>query len=160
MEPTDANFPWARCFVMAIDPGISGAVAFYIKSTDTLIVHDTPVAGGEIDCAALAELIREYGPAGCIIENVHAVHGNGITSSFNFGKSYGMARGVISACRVRTQLVAPSVWKRHYRLKADKEEARAHAILTWPGMNVFSRKKDHNRAEAALMAKYYADILT
>jgi crossover junction endodeoxyribonuclease RuvC len=144
--------------IMGIDPGVSGAIAFYDRHAKTIAAHDAPIANGEIDCDALARIIREVGPSLCIIEHVHAVSGNGVTSSFNFGKSYGMARGVVAACGVRIQLVSPSVWKRHYRLKADKEESRGLAILTWPGVNLFGRKKDHGRAEAALLAKYGADL--
>ena len=146
--------------IMGLDPGVSGAIAFYDIRTKTIIAHDVPVAAGEIDCDTLARMIRDAAPDFCIIEHVHAVSGNGVTSSFNFGKSYGMARGVVTACGVPVQLVAPSVWKRHIRHKADKEESRGLAILTWPGVNLFGRKKDHGRAEAALLAKYGADLTT
>jgi crossover junction endodeoxyribonuclease RuvC len=146
--------------IMGLDPGVSGAIAFYDCLTKSIVAHDTPVVAGEIDCDTLSRMILEAKPNVCIIEHVHAVRGNGVTSSFNFGKSYGMVRGVVACCNVPLHLVSPSVWKRHFKLKADKEESRALALMTWPGVNMFGRKKDHGRAEAALMAKYGADVRT
>lgn len=144
--------------IMGLDPGVSGAIAFYDRCAQSIVAYDVPVAAGEIDCAMLFRMVLEERPDMCVIEQVHAVKGNGVASSFNFGKSYGMARGVVASCGVPIHLVSPSVWKRHFRLKADKEESRGLAILTWPTVHLFQRKKDHGRAEAALLAKYGADL--
>jgi crossover junction endodeoxyribonuclease RuvC len=65
--------------------------------------------------------------------------------------------GVVSALGIQTHLVAPSRWKKHFRLSADKDEARGLALRLWPNSEHFSRKKDHGRAEAALIARYGAE---
>ena len=69
-----------------------------------------------------------------------------------------MVRGVIAASGVPLHLVSPAKWKRHFGLDADKEKARALALRLWPTRaDLFGRKKDHGRAEAALLARYFAE---
>jgi len=70
--------------------------------------------------------------------------------------AYGVAKGVIGAAGIRRVDVSPGKWKRHFGLSADKEAARALAISQWPKSEHFRRKKDHGRAEAALLALYGA----
>ena len=82
----------------------------------------------------------------------------GVSSTFKFGKAYGVVIGVVAALKIPVHFVAPSVWKRHFGLSADKEEARARALQYWPERaELFARKKDHGRAEAALLARYAAE---
>jgi crossover junction endodeoxyribonuclease RuvC len=146
----------AICF-MGVDPGISGAIAFYYpEHPDNVAVYDMPSIGKEVNCAELTALIRQYRPDYAVVESVHAMPKQGVSSSFNFGMSYGMARGVIAACGVPQQLVAPTKWKKFFALTADKDTSRRLAILTWPGSEHFNRKKDDGRAEAALLAVYGA----
>jgi crossover junction endodeoxyribonuclease RuvC len=86
--------------------------------------------------------------------------GQGVSSTFKFGVAYGVAQGVIASARIPVYFVSPGKWKRHFGLSADKEEARKRALHRWPGRaELFSRKKDHGRAEAALLALYGADLL-
>jgi crossover junction endodeoxyribonuclease RuvC len=91
-----------------------------------------------------------------VIEHVHAFKGQGVTSMFNFGKSYGTALGVIGALKIPTIHVSPTKWKKYFGLSANKEEGRKLAIDKWPACLHFRRKKDHGRAEAALLAVYGA----
>ncbi|GGD93517.1 hypothetical protein GCM10011390_10370 [Aureimonas endophytica] len=146
--------------IVAIDPGLSGAVAILISNRLGLIsVYDMPLAGSEVDAAALARIIGQMSPTLGIVEQVAARPGQGVSSMFRFGTSYGVARGVISAMGIPCHLVTPGKWKRHFRLSADKEEARALAVRLWPQSPHFERKKDHGRAEAALLARYAAETI-
>lgn len=143
--------------IMGLDPGVSGAVAFYFPDQRAGIsAYDVPVVGKEIDAAALYDLIINYNPDLAVLEIVHAMPKQGVSSSFNFGMSYGIAKGVIGSIKIPTINVAPTKWKRHFGLSADKEQARALAISTWPFSDHFRRKKDNGRAEAALLALYGA----
>lgn len=148
-----------RC-IMGVDPGASGAVAFYFfEFPEKIAVYDVPTVDGEIDCAALADLMKKFQPDYAVIERVGAMPKQGLSSTFKFGTAYGMARGVIAAMKTPYTLVVPGLWKRHFRLPPDKEAARALAIRLWPSSEGFRRKKDHGRAEAALIAKFGADTL-
>lgn len=148
--------------ILAIDPGLSGAVAFYFPAhPDRVSVYDMPVAGGALDCAGLAHLIRSAAPSVAIIEQVASRPGQGVSSTFKFGQAYGSAVGVVAACTIPVHLVTPSKWKKHFNLDSDKERARAMALRLWPSTSQhFARKKDHGRAEAALLARYAAEVLS
>lgn len=146
--------------IIGIDPGLSGAVAFYFPTAPNQIVaEDVPTAGAEIDAATLAQRIGQMRPTLAVIELVGAMPKQGVSSTFKFGQAFGVVRGVVSALGIPIHLVAPTVWKRHFKLSKDKEEARALALRLWPQADCFSRKKDHGRAEAALLARYGAEIL-
>lgn len=146
--------------IMGVDPGLSGAMAFYFPSHPELIAaEDVPVAGGEIDVATLAQRVRQMAPTSAMIEHVGAMPGQGVSSTFRFGVVFGAIRGVVSALGIPTCLVAPTRWKKHFRLSRDKDEARALALRLWPTSEHFSRKKDHGRAEAALLARYGAEVI-
>lgn len=147
--------------IMAVDPGLSGAIAFYFPShPERVSVEDMPVAGGDIDCVTLAGRIRQLAPDIAIVEAVHSMPRQGVSSTFKFGAGYGMVRGVIAALDVPTHLVTPAAWKKHFRLGSDKEQARALALRLFPSVGErFARKKDDGRAEAALIARYGADKL-
>ena len=141
--------------IMGVDPGVSGAVAFYFPAHPKRIaVYDMPSIGKEVNCPMLTEIIHQYAPEVAYVEAVHAMPKQGVSSSFNFGMSYGMARGVISACGVPTKLITPTKWKKEFNLTSDKDQSRRLAILFWPEAGKFDRKKDDGRAEAALIALY------
>jgi hypothetical protein len=144
-----------RC-ICGIDPGLSGAIAFYFPVTpDRVTAEDLPVAGGVIDCANLAARIAQMAPAFAVVERVGAMPRQGVASTFKFGASYGCLHGILGALQIRTVLVAPTVWKRHFCLDSDKEKSRALALRTFAkSPEHFARKKDDGRAEAALLAVY------
>lgn len=144
--------------VLGIDPGISGAIAFYFPETpDKISAYDVPVAFGEISAPALASLVRGYNPSSAFIERVNAMPGQGVSSTFKFGTSFGDVRGVIGALNIPLHHVTPGKWKKHFSLTADKEQARALAIRMFPSCaHHFNLKKHHGRAEAALIALYGA----
>lgn len=145
--------------VVGFDTGLSGALAFSsVSAPDRISVEDMPVAAGAVDAANLAARIRQMAPDLAVVERVNAMPGQGVGSTFKFGASYGAVLGVLAACGVPTQLVTPSVWKRHFKLSADKEQSRALALRLFPACaQHFSRKCDHNRAEAALIARFGAE---
>jgi crossover junction endodeoxyribonuclease RuvC len=143
--------------IFGFDPGTCGAGGIYHPSIpDKIGVEDMPLAGRDVDGAALARIIRRYAPDLAVIEQVSSRPGQGVASTFRFGRAYGTLIGVITALEVPCLFVTPQKWKRHFNLSSDKEEARAMAIRLWPSSTHFERKKDHNRAEAALIARWGA----
>ncbi len=146
--------------ILGVDPGVTGAIAFYFPSNPGHVVaEDIPTAAGEVDVDTLARRIAQMKLTAAIIERVGAMPKQGVSSTFKFGAAYGALRAVAAVLEIPQHLVTPSRWKAHYRLPADKEEARARALQLWPGIGCFSRKKDHGRAEAALIARYGADVI-
>lgn len=145
--------------ILGCDPGLSGAAAFCFPSHPELIaVEDMPVVDGSIDVATLAARIRQMSPDLAIIERVSAMPKQGVASTFKFGASYGALLGVIGALGIPSQLVTAPKWKKHFSLDADKEKSRAMALRLWPARaESFERKKDHGRAEAALLARWGAE---
>jgi hypothetical protein len=145
----------ALCIIW-IDPGLSGAIAFYFpEAPDRVIAEDMPLAAGMIDCATLAARIRQMAPNLAIVERVASMPKQGISSTFKFGTAYGAIIGVLAALEIRTSLVTPQVWKKHFKLDKDKEKSRALALRTFAKTpERFSRKKDHSRSEASLLALY------
>jgi crossover junction endodeoxyribonuclease RuvC len=147
--------------ILGVDPGKSGSEAFYFPAyPETVTAEDTPLVDGRVDAATLAHRIEIMRPDIAIIERVGAMPGQGVTSMFNFGAAYGTVIGVVAALKIPVHFVTPGKWKKHFGLSADKEEARARALQLWPARaELFSRKKDHGRAEAALLARYAAETI-
>lgn len=148
--------------ILGVDPGASGALAFlFTDHPDHIAVDDMPLADNKVCAAQLADKLRIMNPDLACVEMVHAMPGQGVTSMFNFGVSFGVTKGVILALGIPLTFARPSVWKRHFSISAEKEEARELALRTWPSRSeLFARKKDAGRAEAALIAKYVFDKMT
>lgn len=145
--------------VLGIDPGLDGALALIETSLDMLVIRDMPVAFSgtgkrrEVVPTLLAQIIRDMEPDVAWLERVHAMPAQGVSSSFTFGQCYGMLRGVLGALGVPVHRVTPGAWKRELRLDQAKAGARAMAANLFPReAHLFSRVKDHDRAEAALLA--------
>jgi crossover junction endodeoxyribonuclease RuvC len=146
--------------ILGIDPGLSGALGFYFPAVGRVCVEDTPLANGEVNAPVLAKRILDFSPSMVVLEHVHSMPKQGVSSTFKFGMSFGEVRGVVGALGIPLYLVSPRKWKSHYHLTADKEEARAKAIQLFPqNADRMNRKKHHGRAEAALLAKYGAEVL-
>lgn len=141
--------------ILGIDPGITGGVAFLYPNINEVAAYDIPNVDGEVDVDTLFKLIGQQDPSVGVIERVGAMPKQGVSSTFRFGQAAGALAATIVCARVPLFRVAPAKWKRHFGLSADKEEARAKAIQLWPGADCFTRKKDHGRAEAALIALYH-----
>jgi crossover junction endodeoxyribonuclease RuvC len=146
--------------IAGIDPGITGGVAFYFPSRpERIAAYDMPNVDGRVNATELSMLIEQFKPDGVVIELVGAVRGNGLTSMFNFGRAFGTAIGVVSAQKIPVHFPTPTKWKKHFTLSTDKEESRRRAVERWPACaDSFSRRKDHNRAEAAFLALYGAEV--
>jgi crossover junction endodeoxyribonuclease RuvC len=157
----EARSNLALTVILGIDPGISGAIAFYFPMvTDRIAVADMPVAGREINAHELARAIRIHRPTMAVMEKVSAMPGQGVVSMFNFGRSYGDVRGVVSAMDIPLHLVTPQRWKKHFSLSSDKDRSRMLAIRLFPTVaDQFKLKKHDGRAEAALIARYGAEVL-
>ena len=148
--------------VLGVDPGASGALA--LLDGATLIVQDVPTVVVkrsrrvvEINDAGLARLVDELRPEVAWIEQVHAMPKQGVSSSFSFGASYGLIRGILIGKAIPYFLVTPHEWKREFRLSSDKQEARLLASRMFPEYaQTFSRTRDDGRAEAALLAAFGA----
>ncbi len=143
--------------ILGIDPGITGGIAFL--HGDEIEAHDIPVVAGEINLDEVLRLIRDTKPDMAVVELASSRPGQGVSSVFKFGAAYGALQACVIACWVPLHRVTPTVWKRHFKLSAEKEDARALAIRLWPGCDLFSRKKDHGRAEASLIARYGVEVL-
>lgn len=141
-----------------IDPGLTGGIAFLFDDS-TVAAYDIPNAGGEVDVDAVVRLLRSFTPMRAIVERASAMPGQGVVSMFKFGQAYGALRAAVTACEIPQHLITPRSWKGHFRLDSDKEKSRALAIRLWPGCGFFERKKDHGRAEAALIARYGSEVI-
>lgn len=142
--------------ILGVDPGITGGIAFLYP--DKVAAFDIPVAGGEVDVDELVRIVRARQVSFAVIERASAMPKQGVSSTFKFGVAYGSLRTVVALCEIPYRLVTPGKWKNHFGLDSDKEKSRALAIRLWPGCGFFARKKDHGRAEAALIARYGAEV--
>jgi hypothetical protein len=150
--------------ILACDPGLTGAIAFYFPSTpERVSVDDMPVVDGEVEPASIIRRIRQMGPTVAIVERVGPMPRDGAVQAFRFGAAYAVAKTAVAAENVPYHLVTPAAWKKHFRLAGGpegKEQARALALQLFPASaERFARKKDHGRAEAALLARYCAEKL-
>jgi crossover junction endodeoxyribonuclease RuvC len=92
-----------------------------------------------------------------IIEQVSAMPGQGVTSMFNFGQSFGILKGICSAMQLPMYFVRPAKWKKYFGLiKSEKDASRTKAIEMFPYFSSqLSKKKDSNKADAILIASFY-----
>ena len=109
----------------------------------------------QLDAAELARLVREMKPDLAIIERVGSMPGQGVASTFAFGMATGVAHGVFAALGVPVELVTPQVWKRSLSVPKEKDASRLVASRLYPASTaLWQRKKDHNRADAVLIATW------
>jgi len=147
---------------IGIDPGFSGAIAFYAPKENIVSVYDMPVyqnAKGktEINLYELHDILAPETdePHMAIIEQVAAMRGQGVTSMFRFGQSYGATQMAVASHKIPMQFVTPAKWKSYLGLSRDKGVSRSLASQRFPKQaDLFKRVKDDGRAEAALLALY------
>jgi Holliday junction resolvasome RuvABC endonuclease subunit len=148
--------------VLGIDPGVRGGLAV-IELNDGAVpqlvaANDIPVVGvgakERVDVLALRTWIQMHHPDRAVIERAQAMPKQGASSGFKYGRATGALEAVLACCEVPFELVEPSVWKRAQHLRGgDKEGARQLALQMFPAAHaLLARKKDHGRAEAALIA--------
>jgi hypothetical protein len=149
---------------VGIDPGLTGAIAFLGSPTLCDAVEDMPtyiasagVVKREVNGQALAMLLRSAGHPDdllVVLERTAAMPGQGVASMFSMGVTRGVVLGVIGTIGARMREVSPVTWKRAYALIGqEKGASRRLAIQRFPQLaERLAREKDHNRAEALLLA--------
>jgi Holliday junction resolvasome RuvABC endonuclease subunit len=139
--------------VLAVDPGVSGAYALLVDDgISPPIVDDLPVVGNQINASEWRRAIKSLIPDVAVVELVHSMPGQGVASTFRFGMACGIIRGVLLGAGVPIIDVTPNTWKKFFRLNNEAEKSRALACQRFPNLPGLARKKDHNRAEALLIA--------
>ena len=154
--------------IIGIDPGISGSICFFDdgKIIDVIEMptmtdgkkNKRQVNGSQIYNEILKKTIGlKKENIRVVIEQVSAMPGQGVTSMFNFGQSFGMLKGICSAMQLSMYFVRPAKWKKHYNLiNSQKDASRTRAIEIFPYFSSqLSKKKDSNKADAILIASFY-----
>jgi len=155
-------------FIIGIDPGITGSICFFEdgKITDVVEMPNMPegkknkrqVNGAQVfhEISSRIKNIKKENIK-VIIEQVSAMPGQGVTSMFNFGQSFGILKGICSAMQLPMYFVRPAKWKKYFNLiNSEKDASRTKAIEVFPYFSSqLSRKKDSNKADAILIASFY-----
>ena len=154
--------------IIGIDPGLSGSICFF-EDGKILDVIEMPtmtegkknkrqVNGSQV-YNEISKRIEQVDKKDIkvIIEQVSAMPGQGVTSMFNFGQSYGILKGMCSAMQLPMYFVRPAKWKKYFSLiNSEKDASRTKAIEIFPYFSSnLSKKKDSNKADAILIASYY-----
>jgi crossover junction endodeoxyribonuclease RuvC len=146
--------------ILGIDPGSISAAYALINTEEpfdnVLECANVPVANKQVDADGFCRILLTHLPDVAIIETVGAMPKQGVSSAFRFGVGVGMLRGVVQSLHIPLHEVAASKWKKHFGLNSDAEKSRARAIAMFPNTDL-RLKKDHNRAEALLLALYYQE---
>ena len=152
--------------IIGIDPGLSGAIAV-MENNKVLNMFDMPVMSEgkknkrQLNSALLVALIKENvensKEVSVVVEQVNAMPGQGVTSMFNFGQTFGAIKGICAALELPIFFVRPSKWKKHFELiNSSKDSSRTKAIEMFPSFSSqLSKKKDSNKADAILIASFY-----
>ena len=155
---------------IGIDPGISGAICFMENSKIIEVIDMPSMAEGkknkkQVNGSQVFNEITKYikdkksNEVKVVIEHVSAMPGQGVTSMFNFGQSFGILKGICSAMNLSMYFVRPVKWKKHFNLiNSSKDASRTKAIEIFPYFSKnLSKKKDANKADAILIASYFEE---
>ena len=154
--------------IIGIDPGLSGGIAILddLKICD---IFDMPIMSegkknkNQLNSAQLVNLITEHilkkDESFVIVEQVSAMPGQGVTSMFNFGQTFGSIKGICAALGLPIFYVRPAKWKKHFELiNSSKDSSRTKAIEMYPSLsNDLAKKKDVNKSDAILIARFYSE---
>jgi crossover junction endodeoxyribonuclease RuvC len=154
--------------IIGIDPGISGSICFFEDGKVTDIVEMPNMADGkknkrQVNGAQIyneiSSRIKNFNKEDIkvVIEQVSAMPGQGVTSMFNFGQSFGVLKGICSAMQLSTYFIRPAKWKKYFNLiNSEKDASRTKAIQIFPYISSeLSKKKDANKADAILLASFF-----
>ena len=154
--------------IFGIDPGVSGAISI-LENKKIIEVYEMPtmidgkknkrqVNGSQVT-NIFKDNLKENKETVVAVEHVNAMPGQGVTSMFNFGQSFGVIKGICSALSLPIYFVRPTKWKKHFNLiKTHKDASRTKVIEIYPDVSgKLSRKKDSNKADAILIARYFND---
>ena len=154
--------------IIGIDPGLSGAIAI-IEDNKIKELFDMPVMPDgkknkrQLNNALLVKLIKDniknLEDTVMVVEQVNAMPGQGVTSMFNFGQTFGAIKGICAALGLPIFFVRPAKWKKHFELiNSSKDASRTKAIEMYPSISEqLSKKKDVNKSDAILIARYYSE---
>ncbi|MDC3060606.1 crossover junction endodeoxyribonuclease [Candidatus Pelagibacter sp.] len=155
-------------FIIGIDPGISGAVCFFNNGKIIDVIEMPSMSEGkknkkQVNGNQLYNEIKSHiyqinqQEISVVVEHVTAMPGQGVTSMFNFGQSFGVIKGICSAMQLPIHFVRPAKWKKYFNLiNTAKDASRSRAIEIFPKFSEkLKRKKDSNKADAILIASYY-----
>ena len=156
--------------IIGIDPGVSGAICILTNGKITEI-YEMPtmidgkknkkqVNGAEITNIINKELVNEK-DINVVIEHVSAMPGQGVTSMFNFGQSFGVLKGICAALKLPVHFIRPVKWKKHFNLiNTEKDASRTKVIEVFPYISSkISKKKDANKADAILIARFFHETV-
>ena len=156
--------------IFGIDPGVSGAISI-LEDKKIIEVFDMPTMidgkknKKQVNGSQVTNIIKERlnndkeKEVVVVVEHVNAMPGQGVTSMFSFGQSFGIIKGICSALSLPIYFVRPTKWKKHFNLiKTNKDASRTKVIEAYPEISSkLSRKKDSNKADAILIARYFND---
>ena len=154
--------------IIGIDPGLSGAIAV-LENNKVESIIDMPVMPEgkknkrQLNSAQLVKIIKRNilnsKEVVVVVEQVNAMPGQGVTSMFNFGQTFGAIKGIAAALEFPIFFVRPSKWKKHFELiNSSKDASRTKAIEMYPALSdQLSKKKDVNKSDAILIARFYSE---
>ena len=154
--------------IIGIDPGLSGGIAILddkkvIELFDMPVMPDGKKNKRQLNSALLVKLIKDniknLEDTVMVVEQVNAMPGQGVTSMFNFGQTFGAIKGICAALGLPIFLVRPAKWKKHFELiNSSKDSSRTKAIEMYPSISEkLSKKKDVNKSDAILIGRYYSE---
>ena len=154
--------------IVGIDPGIAGAICFFTKGNIIDVIDMPTMAEGKKNKKQVngRQIFNEISliknkfvkdPMIVVVEQVSAMPGQGVTSMFNFGQSFGVIKGICSAMELPIFYVRPAKWKKYFNLiNSEKDASRTRAIEIFPYFSSnLSKKKDSNKADAILIASFF-----
>tara|TARA_B100000965_G_scaffold379888_1_gene375998 strand:- start:1730 stop:2224 length:495 start_codon:yes stop_codon:yes gene_type:complete len=154
--------------IIGIDPGITGAICFFENGEIKDIIEMPSMADGKKNKRQINgqqiynEILKRIEGVSkknisVVIEQVSAMPGQGVTSMFNFGQSFGVLKGICSAMQLPMHFVRPAKWKKYFNLiKTEKDASRTKVIEIFPYISsLLSKKKDSNKADAILIASFF-----
>ncbi len=154
--------------IIGIDPGISGSICFFGDGKIIDVIEMPTMIDGKKNKRQVngAQIFNEISKristvnkesVRVVIEQVSAMPGQGVTSMFNFGQSFGILKGICSAMQLPLYFVRPAKWKKYFNLiNSQKDASRTRAIEIFPYFSSqLSKKKDSNKADAILIASFY-----
>ena len=154
--------------IIGIDPGISGAICFFEDGQVKEMIDMPVMADGKKNKRQINgpqvynEILKRINKFQkkdiiVVIEQVSAMPGQGVTSMFNFGQSFGVLKGICSAMQLSMFFIRPAKWKKYFGLiKTEKDASRTKVIEIFPYISSqLSRKKDSNKADAVLIASFF-----
>ena len=154
--------------IIGVDPGISGSICFFGEGKILDVIDMPTMADGKKNKKQVNgsqiynEILKRISNINkqdikVVIEHVSAMPGQGVTSMFNFGQSFGILKGICSAMQLPMFFVRPAKWKKYFNLiNSEKDASRTKAIEIFPYFSSqLSKKKDSNKADAILIASFY-----